>query len=272
MEDFILLHSGYRIPVIGLGTFQTPQEETKECVLQALNTGYRHIDTARFYYNEKGVGEAVRESGIPRKEIFLTTKIWTTDCFYDKAIEAVKESLHELSVEYIDMVLVHWPPVKEDLKNTWRALEDMADDGLIRSIGVSNFREHHIQRLLETAKITPSVNQVECHPWFQQKDLRAFCLQHDIAVEAWAPLLRGRVFKDKAIRTLAEKHCKTVAQIVLRWEIQEGLITIPKSTHLERIQENFNVFDFELSEEDMECMRLLDRNMRFFKDPDSHGF
>jgi len=272
MNDFVLLHSGYNIPVIGLGTYLTPPEETKRCVLHALKAGYRHIDTARFYFNEAEVGEAVIESGIPRSDIFITTKIWTTDCYYDKAIEAVKESLSKLKTEYIDMVLIHWPPVNEDLKNTWRALEDMVEGGLIRTIGMSNFKEHHLERVIDIAKIMPSVNQVECHPWFQQKALREFCLQYDIAVEAWAPLLRTRVFKEKTIKRLSEKYCKTPAQIILRWDIQEGIITIPKSTHEERIEENFSIFDFELSEEDMECMRSIDKNKRYFRDPDGHGF
>jgi diketogulonate reductase-like aldo/keto reductase len=272
MNDYILLHSGYNIPIIGLGTYLTPPEETKRCVLHALKSGYRHIDTARFYFNEEGAGDAVIESAIPRKEIFITTKIWTTDCYYDKAFEAVEESLSKLKTDYIDLVLIHWPPVKEDLKNTWRALEEMVEGGKIRSIGMSNFKEHHLQRVIDIAKIMPSVNQVECHPWFQQKELRKFCLDYDIAVEAWAPLLRAKVFRDKTIKRLSEKYCKTPAQIVLRWDVQEGIITIPKSTHEERIEENFNIFDFELSEEDMECMRAIDKNKRYFRDPDGHGF
>lgn len=272
MDTKIKLSSGCSIPIIGFGTYLIPPEETKRCVLHALKTGYRHIDTARFYFNEEGVGEAIKESGIPREEIFVTTKIWTTDCYYDKAYEAVNESLKKLGLEYIDLVLIHWPPVNEDLKSTWKALGEMVKEGKIRTIGMSNFKAHHLQRVIDFDGVMPAINQVECHPWFQQKELRTYCKNNNIAVEAWAPLLRTRVFRSKVVKRLAEKYCKTNAQIILRFEMQEGIIVIPKSTHENRIEENFNVFDFELEEADVKCLRGIDKNKRYFRDPDEHGF
>ncbi|HQC55385.1 MAG TPA: aldo/keto reductase [Clostridia bacterium] len=271
MEGF-LLNDGYKIPVMGFGTYLMPPEDTKRCVLKALEVGYRLIDTARLYLNEEGVGEGVKESGLDRKDVFITTKIWTTDCYHDKTREAVEESLVRLGVEYIDLVLVHWPPVLEDIKGAWIALEEKVKEGKVRSIGVSNFKQHHIERLLEFAEIKPVINQIELHPYFQQFKLREYCASENIIVQAWAPLLRGKALNDKAIVEIAKKHDKTAANVVVRWLVQEGIIPIPKSVTDARIEENFQIFDFELDETDMEKMRHLDKNIRRFRDPDSHGF
>lgn len=268
----VLLNDGNKIPEIGLGTYLTPPEETKRCVLTAFEAGYRHVDTARFYYNEEGVGKAIKESHLKREDVFITTKIWTTDCYYDKALLAVRESLEKLDTEYIDLVLVHWPPVNEDLKGAWKALEEMVQAGFIKSIGVSNFKKHHIEKLLNTAKIKPAINQVEMHPYFQQVELREYCKKHNIIIEAWAPLLRGKVLGDKTLCKIATKYNKTVAQITIKWAIQEGVVPLPKSVTDERIKENIQIFDFELTKEDMQEIRCIDKNKRFFKDPDSHGF
>ncbi len=274
MEKFeknVILNNGVSIPALGFGTYKIDDNDVAyRCVSDALQVGYRHIDTAFFYENEVGVGRAIKDSGLDRKDVFLTTKIWTTDCGYDNALFAVDRALKLLNLDYIDLMLIHWPTKKN--RETWRAFERLVEEKALRAIGLSNFKEHHIEDLLVTANIVPAINQVEFNPLFQQIELREYCKNHGIRVEAWAPLLRGKTFELKSIEKLAEKYGKTPAQIVLRWDLQSGVVTIPKTTHKERMIENFDVFDFELTAEDMEMIAKENINVRQYRDPDNHGF
>lgn len=257
------------MPQLGFGVYKVTNEEIKDAVTHALNAGYRSIDTAQFYDNEAGVGEAIKESGIPREEIFVTTKVWNTHHGYDKALEAFEQSLTLLNLDYIDLYLVHWPMPKYDLYvETYKALEKLYHDGRVRAIGVSNFHIEHLERLLTECEIKPVVNQVECHPYLQQKELKAFCKENDIVVEAWSPIAKGgEVLQDEIIKEIADKYGKSAAQVVLRWHMQEGTIAIPKSVTPSRIKENIDIFDFSLTDEEMEKIASLDRNHRIGKDP-----
>lgn len=257
------------MPQLGFGVYKVTNEEIKDAVTHALNAGYRSIDTAQFYDNEAGVGEAIKESGIPREEIFVTTKVWNTHHGYDKALEAFEQSLTLLNLDYIDLYLVHWPMPKYDLYvETYKALEKLYHDGRVRAIGVSNFHIVHLERLLAECEIKPVVNQVECHPYLQQKELKAFCKENDIVVEAWSPIAKGgEVLQDEIIKEIADKYGKSAAQVVLRWHMQEGTIAIPKSVTPSRIKENIDIFDFSLTDEEMEKIASLDRNHRIGKDP-----
>lgn len=271
MSTTITLNNGVEIPQIGLGVWRARDDEAYQSVLTALKLGYRHIDTASIYENEAQVGQAIKDSGIPREEIFVTTKVWNDMQGYDTTLQAFEASFARLGLDYVDLYLVHWPRPKKDMYiDTYRALETLYQQGKVRAIGVSNFKIPHLQRLLAHTTIVPVLNQIECHPYFQQQDVKAFCQQHDIKVEAWAPIMRaGTIFEDAAIQKLAQKYSKTPAQIILRWHIQEGTIVIPKSVTPSRIQENFDIFDFELSSEDMQLMAQLDReDGRTNKDPD----
>lgn len=257
------------MPQLGFGVYKVTNEEIKDAVTHALNAGYRSIDTAQFYDNEAGVGEAINESGIPRDEIFVTTKVWNTHHGYDKALEAFEQSLTLLNLDYIDLYLVHWPMPKYDLYvETYKALEKLYRDGRVRAIGVSNFHIEHLERLLTECEIKPVVNQVECHPYLQQKELKAFCKENDIVVEAWSPIAKGgEVLQDEIIKEIADKYGKSAAQVVLRWHMQEGTIAIPKSVTPSRIKENIDIFDFSLTDEEMEKIASLDRYHRIGKDP-----
>lgn len=271
IEKNVNLNNGVSIPTLGFGTYKIDDNELAyRCVSDALQVGYRHVDTAYFYENERGVGRAINDSGIARKDIFLTTKIWTTDCGYDNTLFAVDRALKLLNLDYIDLMLIHWPTEKN--RETWRALERLVEEKTLRAIGLSNFKEHHIEDLLLTANIVPQINQVEINPLFQQPELREYCLKHGIRVEAWAPLLRGKTFTLKSIETLAKKYNKTPAQIVLRWNLENGIITIPKTTHKERMMENIDVYDFELTAEDRLLIEKENLNIRQYRDPDNHGF
>lgn len=267
--NYITLNNGVKMPQLGFGVYKVTNEEIKDAVTHALNAGYRSIDTAQFYDNEAGVGEAINESGIPRDEIFVTTKVWNTHHGYDKALEAFEQSLTLLNLDYIDLYLVHWPMPKYDLYvETYKALEKLYRDGRVRAIGVSNFHIEHLERLLAECEIKPVVNQVECHPYLQQKELKAFCKENDIVVEAWSPIAKGgEVLQDEIIKETADKYGKSAAQVVLRWHMQEGTIAIPKSVTPSRIKENIDIFDFSLTDEEMEKIASLDRNHRIGKDP-----
>ncbi|MBO2533432.1 Aldo/keto reductase [Planifilum fulgidum] len=272
ISDATVLANGVNMPWLGLGVYKAKEgEEVEQAVKAALRIGYRSIDTAAFYGNEEGVGRAVRESGIPREEIFITTKVWNSDQGYERTLAAFEASLQRLGMEYVDLYLIHWP-VKGKYKETWRALETLYKEGKARAIGVSNFQVHHLEDLMADAEIKPMVNQVEFHPFLTQEKLRDFCRREGIQLEAWSPLMRGEVVNVPEIVELAEKYGKTPAQIVLRWDLQHGVVTIPKSVREARIRENADLFDFELSAEDMAKLDALNRNHRFGPDPDNFNF
>lgn len=256
------------MPYFGLGVYKVEEgNEVIDSVKTALEVGYRAIDTAALYENEEGVGKAIKESGIPREEIFVTTKVWNTDHGYEKTLKAFDKSISKLGLDYVDLYLIHWPG-KDTFIDTWRALEKLYRDGRVRAIGVSNFKPHHLQTLMEHSEEKPVINQVELHPYFQQKELREFCKQHDIVVEAWSPLGRGQVLDDPVLAEIGKKYGKTPAQVTLRWHLQNDIVIIPKSVTPSRIKENADIFDFELTAEDMEQIDQLDKNTRLFKDPD----
>ena len=266
------LNNGITMPQLGLGVFAIPDgKEVREAIKIAFNEGYRSIDTATVYGNEKGVGQAIEESNIPREEIFLTTKVWNNDQGYDATLKAFQQSMDRLGVDYVDLYLIHWP-VKGKYNDTWKALEKLYHDGRVRSIGVSNFKVHHLEALFKTAKVAPAVNQIELHPYLVQKELRDFCAQHDIKIEAWSPLGRGAVLGDPTLIQLGQKYGKSAAQVTLRWHIQYGIITIPKSSRAERIKENISIFDFDLEQGDMDIIDELNRNHRIGPDPDNFSF
>jgi len=262
------LHDGVAIPQLGFGVFQVPPEETQATVEEALAVGYRHIDTAAGYRNEAGVGAAIAASEIPREEIFVTTKLWNGDQGYEAALEANARSLEALDLEYVDLYLIHWPLPAADLyMETWRAFEAIKAEGRSRSIGVSNFRVEDLERLQREAGQQPTINQIELHPYFQQQELRSWQVEHAIATEAWSPIAQGAPLGDETIATIAAHHERTPAQVILRWHVQLGNIVIPKSVTPARIRENFELFDFELSEDDMAAISRLDRGERTGPDP-----
>ena len=264
----IRLHDGVEIPQLGFGVFQVDPDETQEVVEEALRVGYRHIDTAAAYRNEKGVGAAVRASGLPREEVFVTTKLWNSQHGHDSALAAIDKSLGRLGLDYVDLYLIHWPVPSRDLYvETWRAFEQLRDSGKARTIGVSNFRIEDLERLDAETDARPTVNQVELHPLFQQRELRAHHAEHGIATEAWSPLAQGAVLGEERITAIAERHRKTPAQVILRWHLQLGNVVIPKSVTPRRMKENFDLFDFELGEEDMAAIEELDKGGRIGPDP-----
>lgn len=272
IDSKVELYNGIQMPWLGLGTWQAAEGgEVETAVEFALRTGYRHIDTAAVYGNERGVGIAVNESGIPREEIFITSKVWNSDQGYNSTLRAYDNSLKLLNTEYLDLYLIHWP-VKGKYVETWNALEKIYKEGRVKAIGVSNFHIHHLEDLLNHAEVVPMVNQVEFHPYLQQKELRKYCEEHLIRFEAWSPLMQGNFKNIPLIKNLAMKYGKTEAQIILRWDIQSGAVTIPKSVRKERIKENSEIFDFELSVEDMNEINALDQNKRFGPDPDNFNF
>ena len=262
------LSNGVAMPVLGLGVYKAREgREVVQSVQHAFEAGYRHIDTASFYKNEKGVGEAVRASGLPREELFITTKVWNDDQGYEHTLAAFDKSLEELGMDYIDLYLIHWPVPGKYLE-TWKALEKLYSEGKVKAIGVSNFLEHHLNDILNNFSIVPMVLQNEFHPRLVQQPLLDFCKKNNIQYESWSPLMRGEVFKLDTLKELAEKYHKTIAQVVIRWNLQKGVVTIPKSVHRDRIFENAAVFDFEISEEDMHKIDALDREERTGADPD----
>jgi diketogulonate reductase-like aldo/keto reductase len=267
IESTVKLLNGVAMPRLGLGVWRAQEgEETERAVSAALRAGYRLIDTASLYRNEASVGRAIRASGIPREQIFVTTKVWNDEQGYDNTKRAFHASLHRLGMDYVDLYLVHWP-VPGKYKDTYRAIEELYEEGLIRAIGVSNFKIHHLEDLMASCRVKPMVNQVELHPLLTQKELVAFCRKESIQVESWRPLMQGRLDLP-LLRELAGKYGKTPAQILIRWHLQHGLVTIPKSVREERITENSRVFDFALSVEDMARIDGLNRNHRYGMDPD----
>ena len=271
--SYVQLNNGVRIPQLGLGVFQNPDgEQTRNAVRWALEAGYRHIDTAKIYGNEESVGQGIRESGVARDEIFLTTKLWNEDIRQGRAKAAFEESLKALGTDYVDLYLIHWPA--DSYEQAWADLEELYAQGRIRAIGVSNFHRHHLERLEQSAKVVPAVNQIESHPYLSNQELIDHCHGKGIAVQVWSPLggTGGNLMEDGVLRTLAEKYGKTPAQIILRWDIQRNVIVIPKSTHQDRIISNREIFDFELSLEDMAAISALNRNQRVGADPDHFDF
>jgi len=264
----VTLHDDVRIPQLGFGVFQVPPEDTQETVEEALATGYRHIDTAGAYGNERGVGAAIAASGLEREEIFLTTKLWNSEQGFDSTLAACEQSLERLGLEHVDLYLIHWPVPSEDrYLETWRAFERLQDEGRSRSIGVSNFRVEDLERLKAEAERLPTVNQIELHPRLQQAELRAWHADHGIATEAWSPLAQGEVLAEPALVDVAAAHGQSPAQVVLRWHLQLGNVVIPKSVTRARIRENFDLFDFGLSSEEMDAIAALDAGRRTGPDP-----
>ena len=269
---YLDLNDGRRIPQLGFGVFKVPAEDTAEAVLHALRTGYRLIDTAAAYGNERGVREALERSGVRREDVFITTKLRNGDQGRDRALRAFERSLAELGGDYVDLYLIHWPaPARGLYLESWQALCEIRQDGRARSIGVSNFTPAHLERIIDATGVAPALNQVELHPWFPQELLRSVHAQHGMLTEAWAPLGRARFFDDPAIQGVAQAHDRTPAQVVLRWHLQLGNVAIPKSATPERIEENFRVFDFELSAEEMDTLSKLESGKRTGPDPETFG-
>lgn len=256
VEKFKLLKNGIKVPSIGFGTYKSGNdEETAYIVKKALQLGYRMIDTASFYGNEVGIGNGIKESGVSREEIFVVTKLWNDDHGYKQTIEAFNKSLENLQLDYIDLYLVHWP--NELNCETWRAFEELYESGKVKAIGVCNFKIGHLEELMKTAKIMPMVNQIEIHPFTSKNEILNYCKDKNIQVIAWSPISRGRVFNNKLLTDLAMKYKKSITQIVLRWHMQKGIIPIPKSSNEDRIRENIDLFDFEILEDDMKAIELL---------------
>lgn len=266
ISSTVTLNNGLEMPLLGLGVYQARGREGEQAVTWALQAGYRHIDTAKFYGNEVEVGHAVRRSGIPREQVFVVTKLWNSDHGYDRARAAFHESQLRLNLGVVDLYLIHWP-VSEQRGESWRALEDLYAEGHVRAIGVSNYTIEHLKPLLATARVVPAVNQVEFHPWLYQKDLLEFCRAHGIQLEAYSPLTKGERLHDPQLTAIAQKHGKSPAQILIRWCLQHEVVVIPKSTHPQRIGENASVYDFELSDEDMCQLDAFDERYHCTWDP-----
>jgi len=268
----VTLNDGSSIPQLGFGVYKIPEAETVDAVLAALDAGYRHIDTAAFYENERGVGEGVRRSGLDRRDVYVTTKVWWTENGYDSTLRSFDASLERLGFDTVDLFLIHWPAPKHDkYVDTWRALERIREEGRARSIGVANFHTHHLDRLAAETDVVPAVNQVELHPWLPQEEVRRYDQEHGIVTEAWSPLARGRVLGDPTLDGLARKHGVTPAQVVIRWQLQLGNVVIPKSSTPARIRENLDVFGFELDADDLASIAALETGERTGKDPDELG-
>jgi diketogulonate reductase-like aldo/keto reductase len=266
------LHNGVKMPYFGLGVYLSKDgSEVINAVKWALQAGYRHIDTAAIYNNEEGVGEGIKQSGIPREDIFLVSKVWNTAQGYDSTVKAFEASLQKLNTDYLDLYLIHWP-VKGRYNGTWKALEELYRQKRIRAIGVSNFLQHHLEDLLTEATVVPMVNQMEFHPYLVQQDLLNYCRSKNIQYEAWSPLMQGKIFEMDVFKEMALKYKKTIAQIVLRWDLQKGVVTIPKSSKKQRIIDNAAIFDFSISEKDMAVLDKLDKGKRFGPDPDTFDF
>lgn len=276
LQDTTALHNGVNMPWLGLGVFQVEEgSELIQAVKSAIAHGYRSIDTAAIYQNETGVGQAIKEAlqdnNLSREELFVTSKVWTADMGYEETIAAYEASLAKLGLEYLDLYLIHWP-VKGNYKETWRALETLYKEGRVKAIGVSNFQIHHLEDVMKDAEIKPMVNQVELHPYLSQQALLSFCQEQGIQLEAWSPLMQGQLLDQPVLKQIAAKYSKSVAQVIIRWDLQRGIITIPKSTKEHRIIENVDVFDFLLTEEDMNLINALNQDQRVGPDPDNFDF
>ncbi|MFJ8982364.1 aldo/keto reductase [Streptomyces sp. NBC_00111] len=265
----LTLNNGVEIPQLGFGTFQIPPEDTRETTLAALKAGYRHIDTAQMYGNEKEVGQAVLDSGLDRADVFVTSKLDNGAHAYDDALQAFEGTMEKVRLDYLDLFLIHWPlPDRGDFVETWKALEEIYRSGRVKAIGVSNFQPHHLRRLLDSSVVVPAVNQIEVHPYLTQDAVRSFGAEHGIATEAWSPIAQGKVLDDPTLTRIAERVGRSTAQVTLRWHLQRGDIVFPKSVTQRRIEENFDLFDFELTEGDIGEINSLNRDERTGLDPD----
>lgn len=276
LQDTTTLHNGIQMPWFGLGVFQVEEgAELVSAVKSAIKHGYRSIDTAAIYENESGVGqgikEALMENNIPREQLFVTSKVWNADLGYESTLTAYETSLNKLGLEYLDLYLIHWP-VEGKFKEAWRALETLYNEGRVKAIGVSNFQIHHMEELMKDAVVKPMVNQVELHPQLTQHELVDYCKEQGIQMEAWSPLMQGQLLDHPVLKEIADQHGKSIAQVILRWDLQRGIVTIPKSTKEYRIIENAAIFDFELSNEDVARINGLNQNLRVGPDPDNFDF
>lgn len=275
LQDKITLNNGLQMPGMGLGVFQVPNDVTAEMVKNAIEVGYRSIDTAAIYGNETGVGEGISQAlattGLKREDLFITSKVWNDGLRYEETIAAYEDSLEKLGLDYLDLYLIHWPG-KNKFAEAWRALEDLYEQGKIKAIGVCNFQVSHLQDLLKIARITPVINQVELHPRLQQTEVRSFCEEHNIQVEAWAPLMQGGLLDNETISKIAEKYGKSNAQVILRWDIHNGIVTIPKSVRKERMIQNADIFDFTLTDEEMAIINAMNLEQRVGPNPDEFDF
>ncbi|MGE7022914.1 aldo/keto reductase [Solibacillus cecembensis] len=275
LQDTIKLNNGINMPGMGLGVFQVANDATAEIVKNAIEVGYRSIDTAAIYGNEAGVGEGIKQAlasmNLKREDLFITSKVWNAGLSYDETVAAYEESLQKLGLEYLDLYLIHWPG-KNKYAESWTALEDLYKAGKIKAIGVCNFNISHLQDLLKTARVTPVINQVEFHPRLQQVELRAFCKEHNIQLEAWAPLMQGGLLEDSTIAEIAKKYGKSISQVILRWDIQNGVVTIPKTVSKERMVQNASIFDFSLTEEELQIINAMNLEKRVGPDPAEFDF
>lgn len=275
LQDTIKLNNEVEMPAMGLGVFQVENDTTAEIVKNAIELGYRSIDTAAIYGNEAGVGEGIKlalaSTGLNREDLFITSKVWNAGLNYEETVSAYEESLEKLGLDYLDLYLIHWPG-KNKFAESWSALEDLYIEGKIRAIGVCNFNISHLQDLMKNARVTPVINQVEFHPRLQQQSLRAFCKEHNIQLEAWAPLMQGGLLEDPTIAKIAEKYEKSNSQVILRWDIQSGVITIPKSVRKERMAQNADIFDFSLTDAEMQIINAMNLDKRVGPDPEVFDF
>lgn len=276
LKNTVTLNNSVKMPWLGLGVFRVEDsQELVDAVKTAIKNGYRSIDGAAIYDNEvsmgKGIAEGIKAAGISREDLFITSKVWNADLGYEATIKAYETSLKKLGLDYLDLYLIHWP-VEGKYKDAWRALEYLYKQGRVKAIGVSNFQVHHLEDLMKDAEIKPMINQIEFHPRLTQGKVREFCKQNDIQVEAWSPLMVGKLFDNEILKEIAHKHNKSIAQIILRWDIQNGVITIPKSTNEGRIIENSQIFDFELTNEEVEKINSLNQDFRVGPDPDNFDF
>ncbi|ERI91383.1 glyoxal reductase [Clostridiales bacterium oral taxon 876 str. F0540] len=276
LKNTVTLNNGVKMPWLGLGVFRVEDSQNLvDAVKNAIKNGYRSIDGAAIYDNEagmgKGIAEGIKAAGISRENLFITSKVWNADLGYESTIKAYETSLKKLGLDYLDLYLIHWP-VEGKYKDAWRALEYLYKQGRVKAIGVSNFQVHHLEDLMKDAEIKPMINQVEFHPRLTQGKVRAFCKQNDIQVEAWSPLMVGKLLDNEILKEIAHNHNKSIAQIILRWDVQNGVITIPKSTNEGRIIENSQIFDFELTNEEVEKINSLNQDLRVGPDPDNFDF
>ncbi|MGM0213284.1 hypothetical protein IGI42_000818 [Enterococcus sp. AZ109] len=271
MDKIKTLTNGLEMPRLGLGVWRVENSVATDAVKWAIKADYRLIDTATIYKNEAGVGKGIKEAGVDRKDLFITTKLWNSDQGYESTHKAFNDSLERLGLEYVDLYLIHWP-VEGKFSASWRAMEEIYESGRAKAIGVSNFHQHHIEELMKTAKIKPMINQIELHPTLTQVPLRDYLAEEGIAVEAWSPLGQGKILENEMLMAIGKNHGKSAAQVIIRWHLQSDIIVIPKSVHEDRIQQNFDVFDFELTDNEMKQIDEMNINERLGADPDNFDF